>query len=140
MILKRCPRCKEELPIKRFSKRPNGSPVSFCKACQRANSKEHYAANKQKHNAKRYQRRKEERIKIKALLIELKSVPCKDCGESHPYWAMDFDHCRGEKLFNLGASVRLASIPKTLREIAKCDIVCALCHRYRTHGTKRGVA
>jgi hypothetical protein len=46
---------------------------------------------------------------------------------------MDFDHREGEKkLFGLN-SVTRRTIPVILREIQKCDVVCANCHRERTH-------
>jgi hypothetical protein len=48
---------------------------------------------------------------------------------------MDFDHVRGEKLFNIGQTLSVA-MPKFLTEISKCDIVCANCHRIRTNKNK----
>jgi hypothetical protein len=44
---------------------------------------------------------------------------------------MDFDHVRGRKLFNIGASLSTVSLVRLLKEIAKCEIVCANCHRLR---------
>ena len=71
--------------------------------------------------------------KKRQQLVELKNVPCFDCGlKFHPA-AMDFDHREGEiKSFNLG---RLSNWnKKTLMiEVEKCDIVCANCHRIRTY-------
>ncbi len=46
---------------------------------------------------------------------------------------MDFDHVRGRKLMNIGRAVGgNVSITKILAEIAKCEVVCAVCHRIRT--------
>lgn len=47
---------------------------------------------------------------------------------------MDFDHRPGEgKVANVG-TMRLKVSEATIRkEIAKCDLVCANCHRERTH-------
>lgn len=46
---------------------------------------------------------------------------------------MDFDHVRGEKKFNLAvAANKNISIARIQDEIAKCDVVCANCHRERT--------
>jgi hypothetical protein len=46
---------------------------------------------------------------------------------------MDFDHARGAKVAIL-AKLRSdkASLSKIDAEIAKCDVVCANCHRLRT--------
>lgn len=61
----------------------------------------------------------------------LKRHPCMDCGGSYPPCVMDWDHRDGEvKLFNI-ASLK-ASVEDMLIEIAKCDLVCANCHRVRT--------
>jgi hypothetical protein len=53
---------------------------------------------------------------------------------------MDFDHREGEeKLFAVSAGgnkVRLSQ-SQLLAEIAKCDVVCANCHRERTHRRKQ---
>lgn len=46
---------------------------------------------------------------------------------------MDFDHVWGEKKFNLSsAATGRHKIRIIEEEIAKCDIVCANCHRVRT--------
>ena len=56
---------------------------------------------------------------------------CVDCGyNTHPA-ALDFDHVRGTKKFCIGHRVK-CSRKKLLPEMAKCDIVCANCHRVRT--------
>lgn len=70
----------------------------------------------------------------KALLRRLKSEPCTDCGNSYPYYVMEYDHVRGQKKFNLSNHKAIAMTKEQfLEEIAKCDLVCANCHRYRTH-------
>jgi hypothetical protein len=62
-----------------------------------------------------------------------------DCGVRHPYYVMQFDHREGEKKFcdiaSLGLGGTTASV--LLGEIAKCDVVCANCHRERTHRRAR---
>lgn len=55
-----------------------------------------------------------------------------DCKVSYPYFVLDFDH-REDKEFDLHKASRLGrSIANLKKEIAKCDIVCANCHRVRT--------
>ena len=59
---------------------------------------------------------------------------CFYCGEAHPA-ALDFHHRDGEtKEFNVASMTYNYSLERTLREIEKCDVVCANCHRKRTHG------
>lgn len=57
---------------------------------------------------------------------------CVDCGyKAHPE-ALDFDHLPGAvKSFTIGSAVR-KSKDELLAEIAKCEVVCANCHRVRT--------
>ena len=71
----------------------------------------------------------------RAWLDGLKSGPCVDCGNFYHPCVMDFDHVRGDKFRNLAA---MSGFPETviLDEIAKCDLVCANCHRMRTHRRK----
>ncbi len=61
----------------------------------------------------------------------MKNRPCKDCGQTFHYSAMDFDHVRGEKVYDV-ARMTQESLELVLSEIDKCDVVCSNCHRYRT--------
>ena len=69
---------------------------------------------------------------------EAKAKPCFDCGVSYPPYVMDFDHRPGEdKLMEVGRMrSQGAAHEKILAEIAKCDLVCANCHRERTFGSR----
>jgi len=74
------------------------------------------------------------RKKRQLFIQELKeSSPCVDCVTRYPYYVMDYDHCRGEKLFEIADSIKNpVSMERLLAEIAKCDLICANCHRIRT--------
>ena len=61
-----------------------------------------------------------------------KNVPCKDCGLRYPPICMDFDHVRGEKKRNVAHFIFTGSFKSMQDEIAKCEVVCANCHRLRT--------
>jgi len=56
---------------------------------------------------------------------------CADCGYRGHFAALDFDHVRGEKLFDIGPGAKRAKAAVEA-EIAKCDVVCARCHRLRS--------
>lgn len=68
-------------------------------------------------------------------LIEVKSqAVCMDCGENYPHFMLDFDHRPGEdKRCNVAMVNMFSSLDQMIKEIAKCDIVCANCHRMRTY-------
>ena len=72
------------------------------------------------------------RIDKKATILSAKNRPCADCNKLPHLWAMEFDHRPGTvKSFSIsdGESRPMAAI---IAEIAKCDVVCANCHRIRT--------
>lgn len=73
-----------------------------------------------------------EQAALRALILARKDVPCMDCKKRFHPVCMDFDHRPDEiKLFTIGA--RRMGRNVLLAEIAKCDVVCANCHRYRTY-------
>ncbi len=65
----------------------------------------------------------------------LKAGPCVDCGRKFKPWQMDFDHLPGSvKEKSIAEMVRSGrSKTRILIEIEKCELVCACCHRDRTH-------
>jgi Zn finger protein HypA/HybF involved in hydrogenase expression len=68
------------------------------------------------------------------LIQHLREVPCADCGERFGFYAMDFDHRIPEdKTAEVPRLLGRVATARLLEEIAKCDIVCANCHRVRTH-------
>lgn len=75
--------------------------------------------------------------KRRNFLIALKNKPCADCGREFPSCVMEFHHVRGEKEFSVGNGVNNAlSLKRINDEIAKCDLLCANCHRIRTYGVE----
>ncbi len=68
-------------------------------------------------------------------IIEQKNKPCADCHVPYPYYVMDFDHLpEYKKEFAIGRAVDLKkSLSQIKKEIAKCELVCANCHRIRTY-------
>lgn len=80
-------------------------------------------------------REKYKRINYRTF-ARLKRAGCADCGGVFPPCAMDFDHVRGTKWRGVGEIVCRNPV-KVLEEIAKCDVVCANCHRVRTMKRRR---
>jgi len=73
---------------------------------------------------------------MKRFVEALKDVPCADCDQRFHYSAMDFDHVCGEKLWGIG-QMGTRSIAAQMIELAKCNVVCANCHRVRTWKAKQ---
>lgn len=67
------------------------------------------------------------------FIRSLKSRPCTDCGVQYSWWIMQFDHL-GDKDFTISRmGGTTMSIEKILKEVAKCEIVCANCHADRSY-------
>lgn len=104
-------------------------------------SKREYVRQYRADNLERLnQQRRDRRARNRAVVEEAKSAPCLDCGGSFPPYVMDFDHRDGKGELGRGISrlvgAGTCSLERLHEEIAKCDVICANCHRIRTH--KRG--
>lgn len=130
--IKECARCHETKPVLEFNKKTSSADgwSSYCKDCNKANLKKHYADNTQyyKDKAQRY------RSELRELINQLKlSQGCMYCGfNSHPA-ALDFHHRNPEhKLFNIANVLHIISRDQLIIEIKKCDVICSNCHRIET--------
>ena len=74
--------------------------------------------------------RRRDRAAVSAVIREAKLVGCARCSESDPV-ALDFHHRDpATKSFEVSAAVSRADPVNAARaEIAKCDVLCANCHR-----------
>ena len=86
----------------------------------------HYGRNRKRYIAKSAATRK----RLLEWADSLKEgKPCAHCGNVYPPKAMDWHHVRGTKEFSISAGLRRYSKARILAEIAKCDLLCAVCHR-----------
>lgn len=82
-----------------------------------------------------YAAQKRHRIKIRSFLLNyLLAQSCIDCGEKDPV-VLDFDHRTPDTKFKSISSMLSGhySWNAVLKEIGKCDIRCANCHRRKSH-------
>lgn len=69
------------------------------------------------------------RLRVNSIAMER---GCMDCGyNKHPH-ALDWDHVRGVKLFNIAHGLD-RTWDTVQAELDKCEVVCANCHRIRTN-------
>lgn len=69
------------------------------------------------------------RAKIRAAIEQYKIGQSCSCGESHPA-CLDFHHNAGDKEINVADAIQCGwGIERLMREIKKCIVVCANCHR-----------
>ena len=129
-VMKTCSTCKSEKPLDQFNnkKTAKDGKHSCCKTCSRATGQRHYRKNKGYYLEKNKKLNQTNRERIWAFL---KTKACVDCEESDPL-ILEFDHLRDKK-YNVADMIRNASWELILTEIAKCDVVCANCHKRRTY-------
>lgn len=101
---------------------------SWCNECHTAAGKAYREDNIEKCRIECNQRRKD-RID---WLQSFKHKPCLDCGKQYEPFCMDFDHLDSKMLSVTRMVLNNATESKVLEEIAKCELVCALCHNTRT--------
>lgn len=82
---------------------------------------------------KRLEKQLDRQASNKRLVNTYKDKPCMDCGNRFPPYVMDFDHVRGKKISSVSEMCNNRPVATILTEIEKCDLVCANCHRIRTH-------
>lgn len=139
------------MTIKDFYKRksrPKGIS-SACKICEKERLIEYIKKNPAKrkravNNWKKKQPREKFRIyerrnydRLAKIIRDAKNVPCADCGIKYPSYVMDFDHRDpSTKIACVSKLANSNSAKKLMLEIAKCDVVCANCHRIRTYSSK----
>ena len=128
-----CTRCQRDKPEDQFSFRNRATKkrVSHCKECVKTYQRRHY-----RNDPGQYMQRNQKVFeKKRAYLDQEKNRPCADCGREFPSYAMDFHHREGaQKDSNLADLIKRNVSWKRLREeVAKCDVVCAVCHRIRHH-------
>lgn len=130
--MKICTICKLEKEDSNFNKnkgRKDGLN-NICKPCGKARSKQYYFKNQVKHKLKVKERRKQLVNNNRKLMLDLlKESKCKDCGNKD-FRVFEFDHLRDKKS-NISEMLR-SPWPDILKEIQKCEIVCANCHKLRT--------
>ncbi len=69
------------------------------------------------------------RRKIKLLSIQYKGGKCQICGYNKYPGALDLHHVYGQKSFGIGDKGYTRSWEITKKELDKCILVCANCHR-----------
>lgn len=134
--MKVCTKCKIEKELSDFNKNKSKKDGynNICRVCSNANSKKYYQENKEEH-IKTVRLISDNNLKNnRRLLFEYyQDNPCIDCGEDNPV-VLECDHRDDEEKFkNVSKLVSGGYSWKVIeKEINKCDVRCANCHRIRT--------
>jgi hypothetical protein len=125
--LRHCGRCGHDLPVELFNRLGEGLQW-WCRSCFAA----YFRARGQLHRDQSQAAKQARQRRLRAHILDfLREHPCVDCGEHDPV-VLEFDHL-GSKTAAIAALVSAtASLAVIDAEIAKCEVVCANCHRRRT--------
>jgi hypothetical protein len=125
-----CHTCDQDKSEDNFpwKNKARGKRSSRCKLCGNLASKAHYTAKREDY----YVRNAKRKALVTAYVCEYKERRgCLDCKRQDlPHYALDLDHQR-DKLDIVSRMSRASTLPKVKREIKKCEVVCATCHRLR---------
>lgn len=129
--MKVCKKCNIEKEEFRKSKKYADGFDSWCKECRRLSDKATYEKHIDKSRKAGTLQKSKSRERIKKYLFDYKSNnPCVDCGESDPI-VLEFDHFR-DKTYTISQMSMHSGLSNIKKEIAKCEIRCANCHRRKT--------
>lgn len=134
--MKTCSTCNKNQDDTEFvlKNKRTGTRASKCNSCHRIYLKEHYKKNKHKYikTAAAFTNKVYERNK-QYIYEYLKDHPCTVCGESDVL-VLEFDHRDpNTKKEDISTLIRSYSLKSLNLEIDKCDVLCANCHRRKTH-------
>ena len=126
-----CKQDKDESEFYKNSSRKDGLQT-YCILCSKTRSKIRYKNFSKNDLLKMRSKEKEVRKRNKQFIWDyLRDHPCVDCGEQDPI-VLEFDHIR-DKYLAISELVRSAvSLVKLEKEISKCEVRCANCHRRKT--------
>ncbi len=134
--MKKCSRCKKEKSIEEFNFKNKALKLRQvqCKECTRLLIKNHYNKNKSYYLRKAEKRNLKLKLEIIAYLKDfLVKNPCVDCSESD-ITVLEFDHTGKFSKFKAVSTLIRHGYPLDIiqKEISKCEVRCANCHRRKT--------
>lgn len=123
----RCSRCAHLLPLTSFNRMGAGRQA-YCRPCFKAYYREHRDELRPRWYA--VTRTRVDRARA-FVLAHMAARACADCGERDAV-VLEFDHreAKAADVADLAAAGR--GLDVLAAEMAKCDVVCASCHRRRT--------
>ena len=129
VIMKVCSTCKgrKGLDSFNFKNKVRQTRNSVCKDCMKTYRSNHYANNKKTYLDQKTKRSLKYRLEFYDWL---KKQECTDCGEKN-FRVLELDHQR-DKSYNISERISYTPFKTIMKELEKCEVVCANCHRIRT--------
>ena len=132
-ILNTCVICKKKKKLINFVR--NHEHRNKCKNCHKIKQRKNRQENPEKGKIY-YKNIKRKNLEIIKKIKE--NTPCNKCGKIYPIYVMDFHHINmTEKIKNISS---MYSCPNQIeKEIEKCEILCANCHREETQSNIKNI-
>ena len=130
METKICSKCKRELPLDNFrwKNKTLGKRHSQCKDCQKSQEHKHYEESKERQYLVK-ERAKNQKDNNLSFIENLKQQGCSKCGDKR-FYVLDFHHINpNEKENTLAHMIKSNSLENLKKEVDKCILLCANCHR-----------
>lgn len=129
METKVCTQCGEEKTINSFAwkNKKKNRRHSECKECHKKYDTKHYNRKKEYY----LEKARKHKEKVRKWFVNFKrDKKCIECGESHPACFVFHHRDSSKKEISIGNAIRMGwGIERLKKEIEKCDILCANCHR-----------
>lgn len=135
MSEKVCRSCRERLPLASFAERIDQGVTRRRASCRVCSDRVRAARDATpKARLRACEITKQKQGVRRAMLTEIRLASgCVDCGYNAHHSALDFDHLPGtEKKFPIMRDGLTRNLESLMNEVAKCEVVCANCHRVRT--------
>ena len=138
--MKICTKCQVAKNEREFfvKNKETGRLHTQCKACYKAHRATYYANHYRTYHADYLARAKQRREQLREefrnnMLAYMTDKSCVVCGESD-IRVLEFDHLDpAKKSFTVSQAVKLdRKWTEVLQEIAKCQVLCANCHKRKT--------
>lgn len=129
--MKTCSRCKEEKGLDAFYKRKDGYYNQPCRVCKSAYNLARYHNDADYRDKQHKRSKKQKDQQLQRVWDYLLQHPCVDCGETDPI-VLEFDHREQSNKHKEVGELYGCTWSRIEKEIAKCDVRCANCHRRRT--------
>lgn len=126
---RKCYPCKTIKPIHNFSRKNYE-----CKSCACIRSRKYRSNNLLQVRLRENKRKAQLYIDNLDYINNYKNERCcVDCNTKYPPYVLQFDHCKGTKSNSIKNMKHNSSLNTIIKEIEKCELVCANCHRNRTY-------